>query len=283
MIDAHTTPLSLLQPTQLYISQAKLKRARAYLEACHFRDYDPIPVKKIGRVLFYTDGHTRALLLWRAGHAEIRTVVDEDDMEWSSYLENVAWCRQAGVRTIGDLDARVVDADQYQAMWIDRCERAHGNMRVRTLENATAELETDPEEKSEICASILTSLPEWFGIERANAAYARAVRELDLLVIRVFGVTVGFCVLKYHYGRACELYVLGIAPELHGRGLGTMLVRAVFKHGREKGCRYATVKTLSERHPDPYYARTRAFYHKVGFWPWKSFPSCGAWTIPACT
>jgi ribosomal protein S18 acetylase RimI-like enzyme len=154
-----------------------------------------------------------------------------------------------------------VDADPYQALWIDRCERAHGNMVVRTLENATVELEADPEEKSEICAAILDSLPVWFGIEQANAAYARAVRETDFIVLRVFGVAVGFCALRYHYGRACELYVLGITPELHRRGLGTMLIRAAFEHARGVGCRYATVKTLSERHPDPYYARTRAFYH----------------------
>jgi ribosomal protein S18 acetylase RimI-like enzyme len=95
---------------------------------------------------------------------------------------------------------------------------------------------------------------------------------MDLLVIRVFGVIVGFCALKVHYGRACELYVLGITPELHGRGLGTMLVCAAFDHCRSKGCRYATVKTLSERHPDPHYARTRGFYTKVGFVALEEFP-----------
>ena len=85
-----TSPLSQLQPTQLYISRAKLKRARAYLEAGNCADYEPLPVKQIGRLLFFTDGHSRALLLWRAGHAEIKTVLDTDDMEWASYLENVA-------------------------------------------------------------------------------------------------------------------------------------------------------------------------------------------------
>ena len=59
-----STPLSGLQPTQLYISRAKLERARAYLEARNYRDYEPLPVKRIGRVLFFTHGHTRALLLY---------------------------------------------------------------------------------------------------------------------------------------------------------------------------------------------------------------------------
>jgi hypothetical protein len=71
-----TIPLSRLQPTQLYISQLKLARARTYLEATDYRDYDPLPVKQIGRVLFLTDGHSRALLLGRAGHTEIKTILD---------------------------------------------------------------------------------------------------------------------------------------------------------------------------------------------------------------
>ena len=33
-----------------------------------------------------------------------------------------------------------------------------------------------------------------------------------------------------------------------------------------------TVKTLSDRHPDPGYARTRRFYHKLGFVELEEFP-----------
>jgi hypothetical protein len=77
-----------------------------------------------------------------------------------SYLENVEWCRQEGIHTIADLDAREVSKDQYQVLWRDRCEQAHDNMEARTLENATVELKTDPEAKSELCAAVLSSLPE---------------------------------------------------------------------------------------------------------------------------
>jgi len=45
-------PLSELQPTQLYLSRLKLARARAYLETAGYRDYDPLPVKQIGRGSF---------------------------------------------------------------------------------------------------------------------------------------------------------------------------------------------------------------------------------------
>jgi ribosomal protein S18 acetylase RimI-like enzyme len=263
--DDGITSTILVAPTQLYISRAKLERARRYLEACDYADYDPLPVKQIGRVLFFTDGHSRALLLWRAGHTEIVTVPDEDEMEWASYLENVEWCRQAGIATIAGLDGRVVSEAKYQVLWRDRCETAHDNMPARTLAHATVKLETDTEQRSALCAAILAALPEWFGIESANAAYVSAVRELDVLVLRVFGVAVGLCALKNHTTLASELYLLGIAPELHRRGLGTRLVSAALERCRQAGRRYLTVKTLSERHPDPHYARTRRFYEKMGF------------------
>ena len=40
--------LSQRQPTQLYITRLRLARARAYLEACGYRDDDPLPVKTLG-------------------------------------------------------------------------------------------------------------------------------------------------------------------------------------------------------------------------------------------
>jgi hypothetical protein len=75
-------------------------------------------------------------------HTEIQTVLDEDDVEWASYLETVEWCRQQGIRTITDLDNREVSE----------------HMEARTLENTTVGLETDPALKSELCAAILASL-----------------------------------------------------------------------------------------------------------------------------
>ncbi len=35
---------------------------------------------------------------------------------------------------------------------------------------------------------------------------------------------------------------------------------------------YLQVKTLGSSHPDPYYARTRAFYFAMGFRPLEEFP-----------
>ena len=50
-----------------------------------------------------------------------------------------------------------------------------------------------------------------------------------------------------------------------------MLCRAE-RHLGKRGFEYLQVKTLSERHPDLNYARTRAFYSAMGFRPLEEFP-----------
>jgi hypothetical protein len=40
----------------------------------------------------------------------------------------VRWCERAGIHTIADLAGRVVDAEAYQALWLDRCAQMHGRL-----------------------------------------------------------------------------------------------------------------------------------------------------------
>jgi len=67
------------------------------------------------------------------------------------------------------------------------------------------------------------------------------------------------------------LYVLGVLPEMHHRGVGRALLARVEAHLREQGVAYLQVKTLSASHPDTDYARTRAFYEAMGFTPLEEF------------
>lgn len=266
------TPANRIQPTQLYISQIKLERAEQHLQKHGYEDYAPIPVKKIGEKLLFVDGHSRALLLYKAGHEVLRTSNEPGDWDWRSYLANVRWCRDAGINTIADLESRVVDHHRYRRLWIRRCDRLHKAIERKSQRNLAARLESDRDRKALICKNILDSLPQWFGIEEAKANYIEASRDLDFLVLSLFGVSIGFCALKYHYEKTCELYVLGIAPEFHGMGFGIFFFNEIFRYCRSKGMEFVTVKTLSERHPDRNYRKTREFYLKMGFTPLEELP-----------
>jgi GNAT superfamily N-acetyltransferase len=121
----------------------------------------------------------------------------------------------------------------------------------------------DPAERSLLCESILRELPEWFGIEEATAAYIRDVADLP-----TFGVGGdGFLSLKLHGPKAAEVYVMGVRPSCHRRGLGTALLASAEDYLRARGVEYLQVKTLGPSDPDEGYARTRRFYEARGFVP----------------
>jgi len=122
-----------------------------------------------------------------------------------------------------------------------------------------------------VCETILRALPEWFGIEEATAQYIRDVDGLPTFVADVDGRAVGFMTVKQHFPQAAELYVLGVLQEMHRRGVGRALLARVEAYLREQGVEYLQVKTLSASHPDPGYAKTRAFYEAMGFRPLEEF------------
>jgi ribosomal protein S18 acetylase RimI-like enzyme len=49
-------------------------------------------------------------------------------------------------------------------------------------------------------------------------------------------------------------------------------MEALEAHLQAQGIEYLQVKTLSPAHPDKNYAKTRAFYHALGFRPLEEFP-----------
>jgi GNAT superfamily N-acetyltransferase len=123
-----------------------------------------------------------------------------------------------------------------------------------------AELE-DPAARSQLCESILRELPDWFGIEDATAAYIRDVAGLPTFAVG----DDGFLAVKLHTQKAAELYVMGVRPERHRRGVGTALLAAAEDYLRAHGVEYLQVKTLGPSRPSEGYERTRSFYEARGF------------------
>lgn len=129
-----------------------------------------------------------------------------------------------------------------------------------------------PEERSEICGSILRSLPRWFGIPESIGEYVELCRELSVFAIREEGRAVAFAALKRHNPWAAEVAVMGVREDCHRRGLGRQLIERCVSRCREEGIEYLQVKTLDGSCPNEDYARTRAFYFAMGFRPLQCFP-----------
>ncbi len=113
-------PLSDLQPSQLWVSEGKLRLCREWFDG-EIAHIDAIPVRKFqGRTLM-TDGHTRAVMAWLAGFTEVPCYWDEDELDMTAYAKDIEWCGAEGVRGVADLAKRIVSAKDYERLWRRRC------------------------------------------------------------------------------------------------------------------------------------------------------------------
>jgi len=117
--------IAKLQPSQLYVCDEKLaevERSLAPGEAL-----DPVPVKRLDGRLVLTDGHTRALAALRRGDRTIPVCWETGDLDWEAYRICVKWCLDEGIQTAADLRDRILPGEEYETLWIERCQAMHGN------------------------------------------------------------------------------------------------------------------------------------------------------------
>ena len=118
-----------------------------------------------------------------------------------------------------------------------------------------------------ICEEILRSLPEWFGIEEAIVQYVRDCEAMETWVAWTQGRIAGFLTLNHHNPFSSEIQVMAVRPDLHRQGVGRALVHHAEERVRGGATRFLQVKTLGPSRPNEHYARTRAFYERLGFTP----------------
>jgi hypothetical protein len=121
--------LTDVQPSQLYISSALLSKILLNINPNRPEQMAPLSLKELDDITIFTDGHTRALAAFLTGFHEVNAVWDEDDMEWEAYRTCVQWCHNEGITTIADLQARVVNPEEYQVLWVDRCVKMQQNIK----------------------------------------------------------------------------------------------------------------------------------------------------------
>lgn len=117
--------LDAIQPSQLYINSEKLSQVMEEFTPIKMETLKPIPIKKLGNEIIYTDGHTRAFAAYLHGLSSIRVFWDEDELDWEAYEICVNWCKEAGIYTIDDLKNRLVNADEYELLWDKKCDIMH--------------------------------------------------------------------------------------------------------------------------------------------------------------
>jgi len=272
-MDIFRIELERILPSQLYISEQKYGESLALFRRNGFEHYPPIPIKKIGHDIFFTDGHTRALILWQNGVRTVNIYHCPEELDWISYLMDLEWCRNSRIVSIQDLDRCIIAGPDYEKKWLERCADGQRWLAENPVRDLKLCFETDREKKSVICAEVLRSLPKWFGIEAAIQDYVREVTNLHFVSATLYGKVIGFCAVKVNFETNADLFVLGLFEEFHGKGIGTRMIDFVQTYCREMKIDYMSVKTLSARHPDENYRETRKFYERCGFRPFEEFPT----------
>ena len=112
-----------LQPSQFYISQAKLSNIQAWFHKDDLSNFEPLPVKVLDGIPILTDGHTRAVVAILAGLESVPLVYEEDELDWNLYRYCVEQCNQKGIHSPYDLVDRVISAHVYEEKWINWCEQ----------------------------------------------------------------------------------------------------------------------------------------------------------------
>ena len=112
-----------LQPSQFYISQAKLSNIQAWFRKDDLSNFEPLPVKVLDGIPILTDGHTRAVVAILAGLESVPLVYEEDELDWNLYRYCVEQCSQKGIHSPYDLVDRVISAHDYEEKWIGWCDQ----------------------------------------------------------------------------------------------------------------------------------------------------------------
>ena len=126
---------------------------------------------------------------------------------------------------------------------------------------------TDEVLKSEICKEVLSDLPEWFGIEESLNMYISEVKKYPMFAYYDNCCLCGFYSLRRENIETLDMYVLGAKKKYHHQGIGSKLQEEVNKYALSNGYKQLIVLTLSDKHPDINYKKTREFYLKQGFKP----------------
>jgi len=121
MNEVFSLPISQIILSQLYINSEKLDSVMSFFEDKREKDLDPIPIKSLNGELVATDGHTRLLAWYLNGYKEVECVWEDMEFDWDAYRICVEWCRNEGITSVADLRERIIDAEAYQRLWLDRC------------------------------------------------------------------------------------------------------------------------------------------------------------------
>ena len=110
-----------LHPTQLYLSEKKLKDIQMLYQSKEKRNINPISVLAFGNCFLITDGHHRAYQALLVGQDTISAEFDRDGGDEIYHLYAQA-CEKRKIYSVLDLKNHILPQDEYEAKWYNWCD-----------------------------------------------------------------------------------------------------------------------------------------------------------------
>ena len=110
-----------LHPTQLYLSEKKLKAIQNLYQSAETFNMAPISVLTFGDYLLITDGHHRAYQALLIGQNTISAEWDRDGGDELYHLYAQA-CEKRKIYSVLDLKNHILPQDEYEAKWYNWCD-----------------------------------------------------------------------------------------------------------------------------------------------------------------
>ena len=110
-----------LHPTQLYLSEKKLKAIQNLYQSAETFNINPISVLAFGDYLLITDGHHRAYQALLIGQDTISAEFDRDGGDELYHLYAQA-CEKRKIYSLLDLKNHILPQDEYEAKWYNWCD-----------------------------------------------------------------------------------------------------------------------------------------------------------------
>lgn len=114
-------PISELQPSQLYVSEGKMRLVKEWFNPDDRDNFDPIPIKRMDGKNLMTDGHTRAVAAYLAGWDSVPAYWDGDGLDMRAYAVDLKWCGEEKINSPVDLAGRIAPHKDYERLWRKRC------------------------------------------------------------------------------------------------------------------------------------------------------------------
>ena len=110
-----------LHPTQLYLSEKKLKAIQNLYQSAETFNINPISVLAFGDYLLITDGHHRAYQALLLGQDTISAEFDRDGGDELYHLYAQV-CEERKIYSVLDLKNHILPQDEYEAKWYNWCD-----------------------------------------------------------------------------------------------------------------------------------------------------------------